>query len=142
MSQWIPVDPKLLSGQLGAKVILLNVTFSASPYDVPRAVKGGYDEKKKRFVIEFQYIEEEPLTRKRQDFEITALVGKNSGRLLGLEIDVDKAGAEQVTLHVITDAIDVTGKDFPQRQINYELAKAALSKYRQILPGTKEARPS
>jgi hypothetical protein len=140
MSQWIPVDPKQLSPQLGAKVILVDVTLSASPYDVPRAVKGGYDEKKKRFIIAFQYIEEEPLTRKRHDSEITALVGKNSGRLLGLEIDVDKVDANQVTLHVITDAIDVTGKEFPRRQINYELAKAALSKYREILPG-KEARP-
>ena len=133
MSQWTPVDPKLFPAQLGVRTIQLNVTLSVSPYDVPRAVKGGYDKKKKRFVVEFQYIEEEPLTRKRHDSEITALVGKNSGRLFGLEIDVEKAGASQVELNVITNAIEVTGRDFPQREINYALAKAALSNHSEIL---------
>jgi hypothetical protein len=56
---------------------------------VPEAVRGLVDEKSGRYVIEFRYLTEEPLKREIRTDIVTLRVGKNSGRLYGVEINTD-----------------------------------------------------
>jgi hypothetical protein len=79
----------------------VEVEISVSPYDVPEAVRGDYDEEKKRFVIEFSY----PTTDDNiavQDFDrFTRIgIGRASGRLYRVELDVDAMKAEAVGLRL------------------------------------------
>ena len=72
-----------------------------SPFDIPKGVRGYYDDGRERFVIDFEYITGEP--RKRENFgpaEVTAIIGKKTNRILGFEIDVVALGAKSVSLRM------------------------------------------
>jgi hypothetical protein len=89
---WIAFDTSALA-KSGSKVEErdgVKVAMSLSPYDVPEAARGFKDEKHKKYVIEFKYIQDEPWeTRKdREDSPLAMRIGKNSARLYGFEFDV------------------------------------------------------
>lgn len=72
-----------------------------SPFDIPRSVRGYYEGRRERFVIEFEYITDEP--RKTENFGpsgVTAIIGKKTNRILGFEIDVVALGAKSVSLRM------------------------------------------
>ena len=79
----------------------VEVEVFISPFEIPRAVRGFYDEHRKRFVVDFKYITQEPTDYK--DFgpsEVTTKVGRKTGRILGFEIDVGALGASSVSLRM------------------------------------------
>ncbi|MDE2663335.1 MAG: hypothetical protein OXI39_10085 [Gemmatimonadota bacterium] len=123
---WIRVDqgkydePREIGMSASADVEL---DVFISPFDIPKAVRGYYERKRERFVIDFKYITDEP--RKYENFgpaEVTAVVGKKTGRILGFEIDVKAIGAESVALRVhaanqVHEAIEAARKVASRRPI-------------------------
>jgi len=120
MSEWLILnEPELEKVDPGesrqVKGVLVHVFMS--PYDVPQAVRGRYDDERERFLIEFRYIGDEPIERREQDRHLALHVGKNSGRLYGVEIDVDTLRADLVALEMHID----------QSHLFKSLSKAASS---------------
>ncbi|MBM4054124.1 MAG: hypothetical protein FJ264_05520 [Planctomycetes bacterium] len=137
---WFPVNPKNveeLTQRLPTEGSKVKVEFMVSSYDIPEAVRGFYSEEKDRFIIEFKYIGNEPAKPQLQDDYVTFMVGKNSGRLYGIEIDVKTLGVEEVELRMqiskIKDEVRKTLDNLIQkpinrlRQDNYRLTQKALS---------------
>lgn len=134
MSEWIQIDPASLNKEKQETIKGVEVRVFVSPHDVPEAIRGAFDNKIKRFVIEFQYIGDEPTKRTKQDKYVDVVTGKNSNRLYAIEIDVSALRAQTVGLNVlvqkeIKDAfkrlIDDPRKT--QRRANYRLAQQAIS---------------
>ncbi|MGQ0814841.1 MAG: hypothetical protein ACT4O1_10305 [Gemmatimonadota bacterium] len=101
-SKWIRVDPEEFERQaIGRKGRGIEFTVFVSPYDVPEAIRGRYDERKKRFLIEFKYIQNEPWRLQPQDDHVALRLGENSGRLQGIEVDVVALKAAHIKLDLI-----------------------------------------
>jgi|SRR5215207_6986941 len=96
--QWTYVDPTTLTESVKKKVDGVEVTLLVSPYDIPDAFRGYYDHNKKRFIVEFHYLGDEQRKEVAQSEHVTLQLGRNTGRIYGLLIDVDKAGAQWVML--------------------------------------------
>jgi len=103
--RWIRVDQSKYDepGEIGMSEGEANVELGVflSPFDIPRGVRGYYDDERERFVIDFEYITDEP--RKNESFgpsQVTAIIGKKTNRILGFEIDVVALGAKSVSLSV------------------------------------------
>jgi hypothetical protein len=134
--RWIRVkleSPKVKHQQ---NVRGLDLTMYVSPYDVPEAVRGSYDNEKKRFVVEFKYIGDETTETEKNSSDrfVKLIVGKNSRRLYGIEIDVDSLRATQVKIEVgvqqeVAHALDGLVNRPPNRQRldNYQLAREAFT---------------
>ncbi len=106
MSEWVRLDSEKLNTPQQEAIRGVNITVRMSPYDVPEAVRGYYDEDQERFVIEFRYIGEEPFRRKQKGKHITLRVGRHSGRLYGIEVDVKAMKAQSVDLILeVSDAV-------------------------------------
>lgn len=100
MSEWLPIRDLSESMPLKTeKGVLLKVRMS--PYDIPSAVRG----KKASggiFRIELQYIDGKELEGEKLaiDEHVSAVKGKYSHRLLAIEINVDRLGADAVGLEI------------------------------------------
>lgn len=99
-SRWVQVNSEELDKERSEVIRGVEVTVLASPYDVPDAVRGRYDEDQRRFIIEFRYFDEEEWWRDEKDKHLALRIGRNSGRLLGIEINVDALKANEVKLQL------------------------------------------
>jgi hypothetical protein len=155
MADWIQVEIDDFDKVRPTNVRGVEVEFFVSPYDVPEAIRGHYDDNQSKFVIDFRYVGKESVTN--VDYEhVTYKVGESSGRLYGLVIDVQALRAEAVGLSVelhgnkgqelaarildkVTGAIESLIERHPiskarEREDNYKLAKdAVLSKQAELL---------
>ncbi len=139
MSTWLHVNEsnaEELTQRLQTEGSKVKVEFLVSSYDIPEAVRGSYDKKSGRFVIEFRYVgsSNEPTKPKPQDEYVTFIVGKNSSRLYQIEINVKALKIEKVELCMkIRDEVKKTLDNLIQkpinrfRQDNYRLTQKALS---------------
>lgn len=130
--QWInlsnehfPIEGTSLKG--------VKVDVLVSPYDVPEAVRGYLDNQQKCFVIEFKYISAEPTIERSQDANVTLRVGRNSGRLYAIQLDVTKFDTNNVQLrlevaevlrNVMTHLVQKPVS--PMRKSNYRMAKSVI----------------
>lgn len=98
MNRWHPFDPEkfFMTKFEGEKGVSIKV--SLSPFDVPDAVRGNYDERLKRFIIEFRYIQDEPWARMDAGEHVAFRIGRTSHRLYGIELDADGLNVEEVSL--------------------------------------------
>lgn len=128
--QWVRLDPAKLGKESGEGIQGVEIQVFLSPYDIPMAVRGDYDEQEKRFVIRFRYIVGEPSKSLKIDNKYIRLsVGKNSGRLQTIEVDVDALSATHVGLRMLVpravkDAIERLASE-PERgpqRANYRIA--------------------
>ncbi len=108
---WIRVDPHDYDQphEIGmGDMADVEVNIFISPFEIPRGVRGYYDQARRRFVIEFKYITREPSeVSAGGPPEVKAVVGKKTGRILGFEIDVDRLQATSVSLRLgAIDQID------------------------------------
>jgi hypothetical protein len=134
-SKWIEVDPQAVNLPRTTKLDGVEVTVMMSPYDVPQALRGEYEEKNKRFVIEFRYLGEEDTRDELYNEHVTLRLGKHSGRLYGIELDVDAMNASWVQL-VTTALLDTEsrlGQRRPRRPENYALAGQLLQRNAPVL---------
>src|ERR1035438_7110729 len=91
-SESLPLEKRSLEG--------VRVDVLVSPYDVPEGVRGALREGGKQFVIEFKYISDEDTVEKQQDDNVKLRVGRNSGRLYALELDMTKFNANHIKLRL------------------------------------------
>ena len=121
--EWVTVDPESFDNPSTEhhQDVEINVFFS--PYDLPRQVRGGYDDKANRFRIEFRYlVPERPTSKETIDDHVTFYLGKNDRRLLVIEVDTEKLGAKEVVLNLLAGAIDGLTERHAEYSDNYEVA--------------------
>src|SRR5437899_1407154 len=82
---WVRLNPELKMRQ---KQTSDGVKVFVSPYNVPEAVRGHYDEKARKVFVDFKYLDDEKESEEHQGERVAFRVGKNSGRLLGIQVDV------------------------------------------------------
>jgi hypothetical protein len=138
MSEWVRVPAHAVNQPVSEKFGRVEITLLMSPYDVPRAIRGDYDNARKKFIITFKYLATEEVEEDQQNKFITLLVGRKSARLYGIEVDVDKLHVAEVALRVrvpevIFGALDRLVQSPPrlQRRDNYQAAKNAILQTRQ-----------
>lgn len=112
---WISVLPET-SSRSDEKETIRGIEYNVfiSPHDVPVAARGRYDPKIKRFVIEFRYIDDESWTREPQDDSLSLRVGRRSGRLYGLEVDVDRLAVDAVGVRLHAHSPERAMHEFEQ----------------------------
>jgi hypothetical protein len=81
----------------------VQVELSLSPYDLPEAVRGSFDDSLQKFIIEFKYVQGEEWTRRPAGDYAILRVGRNSNRLYGLEIDLAALGQSRVSVERVVD---------------------------------------
>ena len=124
--EWIELDPTELDEPQDVLLDGVPVTLSASPNEVPHGIRGYFDERLKRFVIELRYIGEEPWRRvPYPDHHLSFRLGRNSQRLYGIEIDMNAARERWVSL--ATQAIEEQKKRLRNTwRRNYDIASCLL----------------
>jgi len=133
--EWIPIAnlsprPERRDSQ-GVWVDLL-----VSPYDIPEALRGEYVREKGYFQIEFKYISSEDTYEKPEMENVTVRLGRNSGRLYAIELDIHALQATSVQLRIkiaeeLKNALTYLIKKplNPLRSSNYSMAKEAVEKH-------------
>ena len=110
-----------------------------SPYDVPDGIRGTYNQKRKRFVIEFRYlVDEDYRTRRAERGPVRVRLGRHSRRIVGFEIDSqelksskessqERDRAADDAYHAILRAIKtVNGWSDANRRKNYRVAQKVV----------------
>jgi hypothetical protein len=137
--QWItlanehfPVEGTSLNG--------IKVDVLVSPYDVPEAVRGYFCDERQCFIIEFKYISPEPTVERSQDENVKLSIGRHSGRLYAIHLDLRKFNANSVQLrlevakalrNVMTHLVQQPVS--PMRTSNYKMAKSVIEENKQEL---------
>lgn len=134
MSDWIPIDVDEVKTEPADKPSGVEINLFLSPYDVPEAVRGFFDDERDRFVIAFRYVGDEPTrVEDSTDKALTLRIGKRSGRLYEIEVDVNRFKAQSVTLNTfvpqqIENALDhLVNRRSGHLRDNYSVAKEVLS---------------
>lgn len=152
---WIKLDPESLTEAAREPISMdepdVRIEVSVSPYDVPEAMRGYFeDDEERSFVIQFKYLDDEPTEEREAGPFATLHVGKNSGRLYRIEVDVEgiekaevtdiEAGVERIGLELkVVDAAEQAVEAFtqshpePARTKNLEVAQSVLSDHEQDL---------
>jgi hypothetical protein len=132
MSDWLKIDPRQVHVPPEVENVHgVEIQVFVSPYDIPKAIRGEYDKRERRFIIDFDYLDQEPL-KELPEKHVTRVVGELSGRLRRLKIDVDALNAKTVALQVLQErvlgALDTWAGQEPQvaRQHAYAAAKEAI----------------
>src|SRR5215469_16495810 len=83
---WIRVSvPQPKASEQQSKGVV--VSYHYSPHDLPVAVRGSFDAGSGRVVIEFKYLDTEVFDTRQIDDYVALRIGKNSARLLGMELN-------------------------------------------------------
>lgn len=111
LAEWIEVDDTRYNEPVssegpGLKGVVIHM--SMSPYDVPHQVRGDYRPNSKKFVIDFKYIDSEPMKELHVDQHIIAMVGERSGRVYSLIVDVDAMGVKSVEVKIVPEGLKAT----------------------------------
>lgn len=103
------------------------VVTSASPYDIPRFLELQVDRTAHRLIITFGYPDSEEATRQPADNDLVVLLGVNSGKLLGFEVEnfTEKPGGVVVHLVRAIDNRMVKPARINQR-LNFETVKGVV----------------
>lgn len=139
MSKWQRVEPKVVSEirkahQESKAVDGVKIELSVSPYDIPSEVRGDFDEGRRRFVIEFKYLQDEPWILRASEPHVALRIGKHSHRLYGVEVDVNALNAKQVSLKVkAREEVNAAIEGLAEREgsnafVNYKAVESILQK--------------
>lgn len=85
----------------------IDLIVELSPYDTPTTIVGEYDDLKGRFLITFEYIDDEPGKVDPSYKEVEVLKGKHSGKLLRISIPIDQPPLDTTAvIHLRTEVLD------------------------------------
>jgi hypothetical protein len=99
MAKWVQVDWEKLNQPRQQTINGVAVTVYLSPYDMPEAVKGEYNDAKDRFVVRFQYLGgKEPIEYRSEDEHVQLGIGRKTSRLHEILVDVNALQANSVML--------------------------------------------
>lgn len=126
MSQWINViglrpEPVPTTGPQGIKIDLL-----ASPYDIPMAIRGGYEATTASFVIDFQYLNDEPLVERPHDSRVWLRLGRHSNRIYRLGIKCEPEFG-RVDLRIKALLREIASPDVAPARMNAAAVERVLS---------------
>ena len=132
MESYIWINPsRLPKGETNTSVDGIDLVVELSPYDIPKAITGRYDEPEGCFEIAFEYIDEEPQTFSESPHGIRVAQGKHSGKLLGVSIPVDHPPLDETAIIQlrtnVLDALDGIEKARTRGRMNRTVAKGLLS---------------
>jgi hypothetical protein len=133
MSDWLYLGLNAMDFASKKSEAGVSVSNSPSPYDVPEAARLNFDEPRKHLFIEFQYIGSEPVKKIVEDSGISFRLGKNSGRLYGIEVELEKINNTEITVDGITGRIAQTigglaaSCNQPARTNNYIMVQQAVT---------------
>jgi hypothetical protein len=128
MPGWIQIDSSKVDPPTPVNVKGVEFNVFMSPYDVPRHVRGRFDENLGRFVIEFDYLDTEPCRRQTLEEHVSVSVGKNSGRLYRIEVDTKAMNAGRVALRVKLKDLKLEPRG-PEGKRNFDAVKRTLTTY-------------
>ena len=134
-NEWIEIDASTLDLSLDEPYSDgVHIRLFVSPYDVPEAVRGRFDDDSGKFVIEFRYLDTETWKLEEEDKFVSLRVGKHSQRLHGIEVDVEEAEASYVSL-AITAIDHQAARAANQAHKNYRIIKELIDRLTpQIFP--------
>jgi len=121
---WLQLDPVEFEDDQQQTINGVVFHISVSPYDIPSAVRGAYDEKKARFIIEFKYPSNESSRETKVDEHVTLRLGSNSNRIYAIEADIQAMEADAVLLQ-IDHLIDEASTNRSARP-NYQVARQVI----------------
>lgn len=103
-------------------------SFGLSAFDVPRSAACQFDRGTKRLVIRFMYPDDESGRRATLTEGVTAEVGRHSGKILLIAVDVPRHADESAVVRLIQKALT---KQIPNltrfnEKANYELVSSAI----------------
>jgi len=145
-SQWLTLDPTEFENDAEQTINGVLFHVSVSPYDMPQAIRGGYDEGTRRFVIEFKYLSREETRTQQVDDHVTLRLGERSHRLYAIEADVEAMGVDGVLLRMekVIDNLTPSVADRSHPASNYAVAKRVIndkaSELWRMSPRTQEMR--
>lgn len=122
------------------------IELSLSPYDVPEAMRGFYDKKTKRFVIEFRYIDDEPSQIVESSEHASFSVGRHTKRIQAIRLDVDAMKVNRVMLKLEREAEQAISKLSSIEShgaaplANYEIMRSLIAdKWKELVPSFGES---
>ena len=101
--QWLIVRPESVeTTQKSQTVDGVKVNLYLAPHQIPHAVRGSYNPKIRRFIIEFGYLESgEPYKISTSSDEVISIeVGTLTKRILRILVNVHKISAQGVALQI------------------------------------------
>jgi len=139
MAKWIELDASTISDDERSEVSGVEIRVGLSPFDIPDGVRGYYDDQRQRFVIEFRYIgNHEEKVAGPKDGHITIMVGKTSGRLYEIHVDIDKVSSQGIKLTLLKPEVDkaldrLADQASEPKKRSYQVARAAFTENAQEL---------
>ncbi len=129
MERYIWVNPDRLEDT--QKKVGLDFLVELSPYDVPKGITGTYSPGDGHFLIEFEYIDNEPPVVSETTHGVRVFQGKHSGKLLRLVIPIDTppldtAGAIRLRTNVL-DAVGGMSSGKRSGRMNRRVTKKLLA---------------
>lgn len=132
MTDWISIDSSTLQDKQVEKKYGVKIVIGLSPFDIPEAVRGDYNARLDRFVIEFKYLGgTEDLVIGFEDKELSLWFGKKSGCLYKIHVDVKQMETESIGVRLMLD-VDTAlkslehKKKYHNRIRHFKAAKAAI----------------
>ncbi|MFP3940885.1 MAG: hypothetical protein ACLF0P_11305 [Thermoanaerobaculia bacterium] len=110
----------------------VGVRVHVSPYDVPDRIEGFRRERDGRFRIQFHYLDDdEPELLAAKEAFVVVKVGRFSKRISSIEIDIEKAGADWVSL-VLSTLRSLDSPDAPS--LNLKATSRAFQQFAREMP--------
>ena len=95
MSEWFKVDRSALATPQGIEGAKVKVSTFFSPYDIPVAIGLDEDPENRRILVQFSYLDDEEWESQLMESGGVLRIGKNSGRIYGIELPSDDLGADK-----------------------------------------------
>lgn len=129
MSEWKKI--KISSGHAEEQSSGVSSNRLISPFDVPIHMRVKYSKKSEKIIIELRYISEEPTKSVGKSKSLNLIVGKNSGRCYGIEVNVHSYDIGSTSLSAFVKSVlerELSGvkTDKKDKKSNFKLARKAF----------------
>lgn len=131
MNKWVTVPQSIAQNIPPSiqKVRGMSIQVHVSPFDIPQAIRGRYDDASRRFVIELQYMGKERTEIRELSPQVILLVGRRTGRIYEIQVDVHSENIGAIRIQLMNSAAQVPDSNSPdarRRVQQYHVAGEAL----------------
>jgi hypothetical protein len=105
------------------------VVLSLSTYDIPRSLTVDRDPSTGRWLIRFDYPDQEPHIDHSVDDELTVQLGRHSGKVLGFTVSAQITKPREITVRIVqgVDSELARSRLRDNQRLNYELIRRVVS---------------
>jgi len=109
------------------------VVLSLSAYDIPKSVSADLQGGQLR--ITFNYVDNEESVARPADHDLTVLVGKNSGKVLGFVVKSDARKPREITVRIVQGVDEQLRRAAlrPNQRLNYRLIRRVVESKLELL---------